>query len=108
LRELLTSTVVLVGQTLPVGGGCFRLLPYPVVRAAIRAINRRGQPAVFYLHPYELDDEELRHLLHGETRKTRLVRLSQGLNRCRTEAKLRRLLGDFEWTSVREWMAKHS
>ena len=106
LLELPISTVSLLGQNLPVGGGgYFRLLPYPLVREAIRAINRQGQPAVFYLHPYELDAEELRRPLLGETRKTRLVRLSQGLNRHKTEAKLRRLLADFQWTSVAEWMA---
>ena len=104
--------------------GYFRLLPYPLIREAIRAINRQGQPAVFYLHPYELDAEEpfgspstrlrttLRHPLPGETCETRLARLSQGLGRGRVEAKLRRLwirqahhrLADFEWGSVREWM----
>ena len=107
LRELPISTVSLLGQNFPVGGGgYFRLLPYPLIREAIRAINRQGQPAVFYLHPYELDAEELRHPLPGETQKTRFVRLSQGLNRGKTEAKLRRLLADFEWTSVREWIAE--
>ena len=121
LCELPISTVSLLGQNLPVGGGgYFRLLPYPLIREAIRAINRQGQPAVFYLHPYELDAEEpfdspsarlrtrlrttLRHPLPGETWKTRLVRLSQGLGRGRVEGKLRRLLTDFEWGSVREWM----
>ena len=76
---------------------------------AIRAINRRGQPAVFYLHPYKLDAEEpfdrlrttLRHLLPGEPRKTCFVRLSRGLNRGKVEGRLRRLLVDFEWRWVR-------
>ena len=81
--------------------GYFRLLPYPL----IRAINRREQPAVFYLHPYELDTEELRRPLPGEGWKTRRVRFSQGLGRGKVEGKLRRLLADFEWGSVREWMA---
>ena len=103
LRELPISTVSLLGQNLPFGGrGYFRLLPYPLIRAAIRAIDRREQPAVFYLHPYELDAEELRHPLPGEGRKTRRVRFSQGLGRAGVEGKLRRLLADFEWGSVRE------
>jgi len=62
---------------------------------------------VFYLHPYELDAEELQHPLPNESRKTRLARLSQGLGRGKVEAKLQRLLADFEWTSVTEWMAEH-
>ena len=69
---------------------------------------------------YELDGEEpcdgpsarlgtrlrttLRHPLPGETWRTRFVRLSQGLGRGRVEAKLRRLLADFEWGAVGEWM----
>ena len=107
LRELPISTISVLGQNLPVGGGGYlRLLPYPLIRQAIRAINRQGQPAVFYLHPYELDTEELRHPLPGETWKTRLVRLSQGLNRGKTEEKLRRLLADFEWMAVKGWMAE--
>jgi len=107
LLELPVSTVSFLGQNLPVGGGgYFRLLPCPLIRWAIRAINRQGQSAVFYLHPYELDSEGLCHPLPGETWRTRFVRLSQRLNRGKTEAKLRRLLADFEWTSVRGWMAE--
>ncbi len=106
LLELPISTFGILGQNFPVGGGgYFRLLPYPLIRKAIQAINRQGQPAVFYLHPYELDVEELRDPFPGETWKTRFVRLSQGLNRGKTEERLRRLLTDFEWTSVRRWMA---
>jgi polysaccharide deacetylase family protein (PEP-CTERM system associated) len=107
LLELPVSTVSFLGQNIPLGGGgYFRLLPYLLVQQAIRAINRQGQRAVFYLHPYELDADELRHPLPVETWKTRLVRLSQRLNRGKTEAKLRRLLADFEWTSVRGGMAE--
>ena len=104
LRELPISTISLLGQNFPVGGGgYFRLLPYAFIKRTIQAINRKGQPAVFYLHPYELDTEELSHPLLGETWKTRFVRMGQGLNRDRVERKLRSLLMDFEWTSVREW-----
>ena len=105
LCELPVSTVSILGQNFPIGGGgYFRLLPYPLIRQGIRVINRRGQPAVFYLHPYELDAEELRHPLANETWRTRLVRQSQTLNRHKTEEKLHRLLDDFEWTSARDWL----
>lgn len=105
LLELPFSTIRLIGRNFPVaGGGYFRLLPYVFTRWALRRINKQGQPAIFYLHPYELDAEELRIPLPDETWKTRLVRISQGLNRTKTKAKLQRLLVDFEWTSVRKWM----
>ena len=50
-------------SNLPVaGGGYFRLLPYCVDalghRAASTASN--GQPAIFYLHPWEIDPEQPR------------------------------------------------
>ena len=106
--ELPVSTITFLGKTLPVGGGgYFRLLPYFVIKKAIRTINSKMQPAVFYLHPYELDTEKLGNTLPNESRKTRFVRFSQGVNRSKTEVKLRRLLTDFKWTSVREWMNDH-
>lgn len=37
------------------GGAYFRLLPAPAVRAAYRALRRRGEPVLFYLHPWEVD-----------------------------------------------------
>lgn len=107
LLELPISTINILGHNFPIGGGgYFRLFPYKLIQKAVRAINQRGQSAVFYLHPYELDDDELRSPLPGETWRTRFIRLSQGLNRRKMEAKLRKLLADFEWTSVREWRAE--
>jgi polysaccharide deacetylase family protein (PEP-CTERM system associated) len=109
LTEFPFSTVQFLGRRWPVaGGGYFRVLPYPVTRWALRRINAQGQPVVFYLHPYELDTDELRNPLPGEDWHIRKVRLTQRLNRGKTEAKLRRLLSDFEWTSVRDWMANHT
>ena len=107
LLELPVSTITFLKKTFPIGGGgYFRLLPYALIQKAIRTINIKGQPAVFYLHPYELDTEELRNPFPGETWKTRLVRLSQGMNRGKTEMKLRRLLADFAWTSVGRWLSE--
>ncbi len=57
LWELPGSTVRLGGVNLPVaGGGYFRLLPYAWTKWGIDRVNRReGQPVVFYLHPWEID-----------------------------------------------------
>ena len=78
-----------------------------MVKKAISAINNKDQPAVFYLHPYELDTDELLKPLPNESKKTQFVRFTQRLNRSKTEAKLRKLLTDFNWTSVKEWFNKH-
>ncbi len=104
LLELPVSTLRLLGQNLPFGGGgYFRLAPYAVIKRALESLNRAKQVAVFYMHPYELDTEELKGPLPAENRRTRLFRWSQRLNREKTESKIRRLLSDFTWTSISDW-----
>ena len=93
LAELPLSTLSVFGQRLPVaGGGYFRLLPYWLTRRAIRHLNRvERQPAVVYLHPWELDRHQPR-LSVG-----RLTRLRHSINIDETEDKLCRLLADFRF-----------
>jgi Domain of unknown function (DUF3473) len=43
------------------GGGYLRILPYAWPRAGIRRLNAvEGQPAIFYLHPWEIDPDQAR------------------------------------------------
>jgi polysaccharide deacetylase family protein (PEP-CTERM system associated) len=84
------------------GGGYFRLLPYRFLKAAVRRINAGGSPATTYFHPYEIDTEEIPGSSH---RIPWHVRLSQGLGRRWVERRLRRLLADFAWGPVRDWLA---
>src|SRR2546428_12309191 len=37
-----------------------RLLPYALVRAALRDCERRHAPGTFYIHPWEVDPEQPR------------------------------------------------
>jgi polysaccharide deacetylase family protein (PEP-CTERM system associated) len=61
ILELPVATVPFLGRNLPVGGGgYFRLLPGALTRAAVRALARRGRPAVLYLHPWEFDPDQPR------------------------------------------------
>ena len=86
-----------VGQlNLPVaGGGYFRLLPYSWTRWGISRINRLERlPAIFYLHPWEIDPDQPK-LPAG-----RLTRVRHYRNLERTEARLRRLLADFRFDAV--------
>ncbi|HLC40288.1 MAG TPA: XrtA system polysaccharide deacetylase, partial [Methylomirabilota bacterium] len=57
--EFPLSTSSVAGQRIPVaGGGYLRLIPYRLLRAALRRINvREGGPVIIYLHPWELDPE---------------------------------------------------
>lgn len=100
LVELPISTLRLGALRLPFSGGAYlRLLPYALVAHGIRSLNRRGQPAVVYLHPWELDPAQphisgpaffgLRHYL--------------GLRGMR--AKVERLLSDFRFEPAGDFAA---
>ena len=96
LLEAPGSTVRLGGVNLPVaGGGYFRLLPYRWTRWGIARLNVvERQPAIFYLHPWEIDPEQPR-LSAGLLSRFRHYR-----NLHKTEPRLRRLLQDFRFTSI--------
>jgi polysaccharide deacetylase family protein (PEP-CTERM system associated) len=91
--EAPASTVRYGPLNLPAaGGGYFRLLPYAWTRRGIARINRReGRPAIFYLHPWEVDPDQPR-LPAGIGGRFRHYH-----NLGKTEARLRRLLGDFRF-----------
>ena len=59
LLEFPASTVRLGGINWPIAGGFYlRAWPYALVRRGIRYLNRQGQAAIMYLHPWELDLEQ--------------------------------------------------
>ena len=63
LVEVPGSTVAWGPMNLPVaGGGYFRLLPYALDALGHRARqrSRRPRPAIFYLHPWEIDPDQPR------------------------------------------------
>jgi polysaccharide deacetylase family protein (PEP-CTERM system associated) len=91
LIEVPASTLRIAGVNLPVGGGgYFRILPYAWTRWGMARINAAARrPAVFYLHPWELDPDQPR--LNGST----LSRFRHYRHLDLTESRLRRLLTDF-------------
>jgi polysaccharide deacetylase family protein (PEP-CTERM system associated) len=94
LIEVPVTTTRVLGNNMPAGGGgYFRLLPYAVSRLAIRRVNRiDGQPAIFYMHPWEIDPDQPRvSAIDLRTRIRHYVNLRT------TESKLCRLLDDFRW-----------
>jgi polysaccharide deacetylase family protein (PEP-CTERM system associated) len=94
LTELPITTVRALGRNLPAGGGgYFRFAPYGVSRWAIDRFNRDEKaPAIFYMHPWEIDPLQPR--VPGPGLKTRFRHY---VNLHRTESRLERLLGDFRW-----------
>ena len=104
LLEFPLLTTDLLGFRLPAaGGGYFRLLPYAHTRRAIVRMNRNGHPATTYFHPYEIDTQEIPGSEHAIPM---VLRLSQGLGRRRTRVRLMRLLGQFRWGAIRNWLGK--
>jgi polysaccharide deacetylase family protein (PEP-CTERM system associated) len=96
LFEVPGSTVRLGGNNVPVaGGGYFRILPYAWTRWGIARLNRvEGQPAIFYLHPWEIDPGQPR--LHASA----LGRFRHYRNLHLTERRLRALMRDFSFGSL--------
>jgi polysaccharide deacetylase family protein (PEP-CTERM system associated) len=99
LLEIPITTVRAFGRNLPAGGGgYFRLAPYRLSRWAIERFNRtEAKPAIFYMHPWEIDPGQPR--VPGVGFKTRLRHY---INLHRTEPRLRALMRDFQWGRVDE------
>ena len=95
------STVRYGRLNLPIaGGGYFRLLPYWFTRWGIARLNRIEQrPAIFYLHPWEIDPGQPRIAASLASR----VRHYRNLDR--TEPRLRALLQEFSFTTLLEILA---
>lgn len=99
LVEFPMCAATFAGLKVPVsGGGYFRILPYWLSVAGLRQINERhNRPFTFYLHPWEVDP--------GQPRINDAPLLSRfrhytNLHKC--ESRLRRLLGEFSFASMRE------
>ena len=98
LVEFPMSTARVFGRNWPLGGGAYlRVLPYPYIRWGMRRVNGEGQPALVYLHPWEVDPGQPRIKSHGK----RGVSVHY-VNLAGTEARLRRLLRDFEFAPMRQ------
>jgi polysaccharide deacetylase family protein (PEP-CTERM system associated) len=101
LIEVPGSTTQLGPMNLPIaGGGYFRILPYWWTRWGISRVNRlERQPAVFYLHPWEIDPDQPR-LAVG-----RLGRFRHYRHLAEAEGRLRQLLTDFRFDAIERVVA---
>ena len=96
--EFPMSAASFFGVRVPVsGGGYFRLLPYGVTRAGLKQINEQtGQPFTFYLHPWEVDPRQPR------LKASAFSRFRHYNNLHKTEPRLRKLLRDFAFSTMRD------
>jgi hypothetical protein len=100
LIEIPASTLKLGGRNIPIaGGGYFRLYPYWVTKKGMQIINRAGYPAIVYLHPWELDPDCPR-VAKADWR----TRFRQYVNLDKTKSRLTRLLTDFTFMPVIDYI----
>ena len=92
LIEFPLSTAKIFNHKFPVaGGGYFRLYPYALTKAGLRQINRRNQPFIFYLHPWEIDPDQPKVEAGWFSR----FRHYNNLEKC--ESRLQQLMKDFQF-----------
>ncbi len=97
LLELPIATRRFAGQNLPMGGGAYlRIFPLAYSKWGLKAINRAEGPAMFYLHPWEIDEHQPRLAVSLKSR------LRQYTNLGRMYPKLESLLQTFEFGTVRD------
>jgi polysaccharide deacetylase family protein (PEP-CTERM system associated) len=95
LTEFPVSTIRAGSRTLPLGGAYLRLLPYAYTRWGLRRLEGEAQPALLYMHPWELDPDQPRLRVRGKRGfSTHYVRLRS------MEGKVRRLLRDFRFAPI--------
>ncbi len=98
ILEIPMSTIRLMGRNIPVcGGGYFRLYPFALTAWSIRRLNRRDRlPAIFYIHPWELDEEQ------PKVNAGAIRNLRHRINIGKSENRIRELLNRFSFCSFRE------
>ncbi len=104
--EVPLSTVSGLSRNWPVaGGGYFRLLPYFLIRRAVKRVNGDGLPFVLYCHPYEFGAERLsfQQPLDATVKQAAFkTRVKDNLFRGHMFRKLSRLLDEFRFAPVKE------
>lgn len=98
ILEIPLSTIRLFGRNVPIaGGGYLRLFPLWFIEWGLRRLNEKEkQPAIIYLHPWELDTEQPR--LNGSRRSV----FRHYINLETTAVKLHRLLKVFRFGPVNQ------
>lgn len=97
LIELPLATAIIGGARLPAAGGAYlRHLPYSLIRRAFLQHEKRGEPGVFYVHPWELDPSQPRLCV------PRLARMRHYGGLHRTAPRIERLLKEFRFTSAQQ------
>ncbi|HJQ10604.1 MAG TPA: XrtA system polysaccharide deacetylase [Gemmatimonadaceae bacterium] len=99
LAEFPLATTTVLGCRIPAaGGGYLRQFPFAVIRRAFREATERGEPATFYIHPWEIDPEQPRLPVSSVTRLRHYRGLSDALG------KIERLLDEFSFAPIATYL----
>jgi polysaccharide deacetylase family protein (PEP-CTERM system associated) len=82
------------------GGGYLRMFPYSLIRTMTRRVLRQERPAVFYVHPREIDLCSPRLAMSLKRRFKSYVNIST------TEPKIKKVLSDFEMLTFQEYLVR--
>ena len=106
LWEFPPATIRMLGMNWPIaGGGYLRLVPYRIITSAIRKSTKQ-QIRVFYFHPYELDPTDV-HMKHKVKSAGSIAYwLQQIIGRGSNPEKIKRLLSEFKFNSIRDTLFK--
>ena len=101
IAEIPPATLRLVGTNLPAAGGAyFRMLPYALIRSALRSAHDRRAPGTFFIHPWELDQERPQDCV-----LPRLVQLRLFGGRGRVWSRLDRLFSEFRFGPISDTLS---
>ncbi len=98
--EVPASAMEIFGRRIPIGGGfSFRFIPFFLTASFIKKLNRKGIPAMVYLHPREVDPQHPRLSLPLKERFIHYYNLKNTLR------KLEKLLQKFKFTSIGDYFS---
>lgn len=88
--------IPLIRKSIPIAGGFYlRFFPYKIISYGIKKLNKKNQPSIMYIHPWEFDLEQPRL---ESIKWHHYYRLST------TEKKFKKLLKEFKFTTIRDWI----
>ena len=103
--EVPMSTISLGIKELGIGGGYMRHLPYFYTKWTVRHVQK-NRPAIIYMHPYEIDTQELDFIVDDLDSKQRKKALrfhrTQMRNRKTVKYKVKCLLNEFKFTTIKD------
>lgn len=91
-----TYEIPIIKKKIPVAGGFYlRLFPCSFLKYSIEKINEKKQPAICYLHPWEIDPQQP---------KIKSYKWWHYYNLDKTENKFKKVLNNFTFVSIKEYI----